>query len=283
MRFNMIWMINMFHLQRLLVCLLVSLVLVESHLKSSGQNVPGEIRKYHFNILYLSLFGSGSGGTAEPLNIKFFADEEPIHLSTQDGEMSSYFRHVGASTLYFYHENGTNEEGEILYKRVLDVNLGLSGQKLIIVIPKPNGGLVSRVFDMDEDTFPFNTARFLNFSQQTILVKLGDEVATVASSKSINFPISVEKRRDVVNFALAVNVDGKPEVVEMKRVAFTQNGRRLILAFNDPRDPEKVRHRFYRIARPLNVKNRSDEVVEKENLDVYMQGEYRTEGVEEEP
>ena len=279
----MIRLLRMFQSHRLLVCLFLFFIFLGSHSKSSGQKVSGEIREYNFNILYLSLFGSSNGGTAEPLNIKFFADEEPIHLSTQDGEMSSYFRHVGASTLYFYHENGTNEEGEIIYKRVLDVDLGLSGQKLILVIPKSNGELVSRVFDVSQDTFPFNTAKLLNFSQQTIMAKLGDEVATVASSKSKNIPISVEKRREVINFALAANIDGQPEVVEIKRLAFTQNERRLILTYNDPRDPEKVRYRFYRIARLLNVKNRSDEVVEKENLDEYMQGEYRTEGVEEEP
>ena len=282
MKFNIMWPQSKLRLQRLLVSLCVSFLLLEGHSQSLGQNATEGIQKYHFNILYMSLFGSSSGGIAEPLNIKFFADEEPIHLSVQDGEMSGYFRHVGASTLYFYHENGTNEEGEIIYKRVLDVDLGLSGQKLLIVIPKPNGDLVSRVFDMDEDTFPFNTAQLLNFSQQTVLAKLGKKVASVASSKSKNIPLLVERRRDVINFALAVSLDGKPEVVEMKRVAFTQNGRRLIMVYNDPSDPGKIRHKFYHIARPLNVKNRSDEVMEKENVDEYMQGEYRTEGVEEE-
>ena len=282
MKFNIIWPLITFRLQRLLFCIFVSLLFVEGHSQSLGQKATDGIRKYHFNILYMSLFGSSSGGIAKPLNIKFFADEEPIHLSTQDGEMSSYFRHVGASTLNFYRENGTNEEGEIIYKQVLNVDLGASGQKLIIVIPKPNGALVSRVFDMDQDKFPINTAQLLNFSQQTILAKLGEKVASVASLKSKNIPLLVEKRRDVINFALAVNIDGKPEVVEIKRVAFTQNGRRLIMVYNDPRNPSKVRHRFYHIARPLDVTNRSDQELEKENLDEYMQGDYRTEGVEEE-
>ena len=257
-------------------------MLLEGHSQSLGQNASEGSRKYHFNILYISLFGSSSGDTANPLNIKFFADEKPIHLSSQDGEMSSYFRHTGASILYFYHENGMNEEGDIIYKPVLNVNLGLSGQKLIIVIPKPDGTLVSRVFDMDEETFPSNSAQLLNFSQQTVLVKLGEKVGSVASSKSRNIPIFVERRRDVINFALAVSIDGKTEIVERKRFAFTQNGRRLILVYNDPRDVEKVRHRIYHIARPLNVKNRSDDELENENLDQYMQGEYRTEGVEDE-
>jgi hypothetical protein len=282
MKFNIMWPQRKCLLQRLLACIFISLLFLECRSQSLGQNATEGIRKYHFNILYISLFGSSSVDTAKPLNVKFFADEEPIHLSSQDGEMSSYFSHTGASVLYFYHENGTNEEGDIIYKPVFNVNLGSSGQKLIIVIPKPDGTLVSRVFDMDEDTFPSNSVQLLNFSQQTVLAKLGEKVGSVASSKSRNIPISIERRRDVVNLALAVNKDGKTEIVEMKRVAFTQNGRRLILVYNDPRDPEKVRHRIYHIARPLNVKNRSDDELEKENLDQYMQGEYRTEGVEEE-
>tara|TARA_B100000989_G_scaffold130968_1_gene97245 strand:- start:330 stop:1178 length:849 start_codon:yes stop_codon:yes gene_type:complete len=282
MKFDIMWPQSKCLLQRILACIFVSFLFLECHSQSLGQNATEGIRKYHFNILYISLFGSSSGDTAKPLNVKFFADEEPIHLSSQDGEMSSYFNHTGASILYFYHENGTNKEGDIIYKPVFNVNLGSSGQKLIIVIPKPDGTLVSRVFDMGEDTFPSNSAQLLNFSQQTVLAKLGDKVGSVASSKSRNIPISLERRRDVINFALAVNIDGKAEIVEMKRVAFTQNGRRLILVYNDPRDPEKVRHRIYHIARPLNVKNRSDDELEKENLDQYMQGEYRTEGVEEE-
>tara|TARA_B110000483_G_scaffold45613_1_gene56969 strand:+ start:892 stop:1734 length:843 start_codon:yes stop_codon:yes gene_type:complete len=276
MKFNIMWPQSTFLLQRLLACIFVTFLFLEGHSQSLGQNATEGIRKYHFNILYISLFGSSSGAIAEPLNIKFFADEEPIHLSSQDGEMSSYFRHVGAPVLYFYHENGINEEGDIIYKPVLNVDLGPSGQKLIIVIPKSNGTLVSRVFDMDQDTFPLNSAQLLNFSQHTVLAKLGEKVGSVASSKSKNIPISIERRRDVINFALAVNIDGKTEVVEMKRLAFTQNGRRLILVYNDPRDPEKVRHRIYRIAKPLNVKNRSDEELEKENLE-----EYKTQYIEE--
>ena len=67
-----------------------------------GQGVQDAAREYYFNIVYLSLADSGGMREEEPLNVKFFADQEPIHLSVRSGGISSYFSHKGAPVLYFY-------------------------------------------------------------------------------------------------------------------------------------------------------------------------------------
>jgi len=235
-----------------------------------GQGAQEAAREYYFNVVYLSLADSGGMREEEPLNIKFFADQAPIHLSVHSGGISSYFSYKGAPVLYFYNENGTDEEGEIIYKPVLNASLGASGQKLIFVIAKPDGSLGARVFDMSVESFPLNTAQLLNFSKQPLLVRLGKEAGGVAPSKSRNFSIEIEQRREAINFALATNVGGQPEVIEMKRIAVTKNGRRLILVHNDPSQPAKIRHRVFPIARPVAVKNRSDLELEAENYEQFM-------------
>jgi hypothetical protein len=60
----------------------------------------------------------------------------------------------------------------------------------------------------------------------------------------------------------------------MKRIAFTKNRRQLILVYNDPSKPAKIRHRIFPIAVPTFVDNRSDEELEAEDYDKYMR-EYR--------
>ena len=246
------------------------LMLLGASTIARGQGAQEAAREYYFNVVYLSLADSGGMREEEPLNIKFFADQAPIHLSVHSGGISSYFSYKGAPVLYFYNENGTDEEGEIIYKPVLNASLGASGQKLIFVIAKPDGSLGARVFDMSVESFPLNTAQLLNFSKQPLLVRLGKEAGGVAPSKSRNFPIEIEQRREAINFALATNVGGQPEVIEMKRIAVTKNGRRLILVHNDPSQPAKIRHRVFPIARPVAVKNRSDLELEAENYEQFM-------------
>jgi hypothetical protein len=253
------------------------LILLGASSRVFGQGTQDTVREYYFNVVYLSLADSGGMREETPLNVKFFADQAPIHLSVYSGGISSYFSHKGAPVLYFYNENGTNEEGEIIYKPVLNVSLGASGQKLIFVIAKSDGSLGARVFDMGVDSFPLNTAQLLNFSKQPLLVRLGKEAGGVAPSKSRNFSIEIEQRRAAINFALATNAGGQPEVIEMKRIAFTKNGRRLILVHNDPSQPAKIRHRIFPIARPVAVENRSDQELEAENYDEYMR-EYSPDG-----
>jgi len=240
-----------------------------------GQGAQDAAREYFFNVVYLSLADSGGMREEEPLNVKFFADQAPIHLSVRSGGISSYFSHKGAPVLYFYNENGTDEEGEIIYKPVLNVALGASGQKLVFVIAKSDGSLGARVFDTSVESFPLNTVQLLNFSKQSLLVRLGKETGDVAPSKSRNFSIEIEQRRAAINFALATNAGGQPEIIEMKRIAFTKNGRRLILVHNDSSQPTKIRHRIFPIARPVAVENRSNDELEAENYEQYMR-EFRS-------
>jgi len=240
-----------------------------------GQGAQDAAREYYFNVVYLSLADSGGMREEEPLNIKFFADEVPIHLSARSGDASDYFSHKGAPVLYFYNENGTDEEGEIIYKPVLNVSLGASGQKLVFVIAKPGGSLGARVFDMSEDAFPLNNVQLLNFSKQSVIVKIGKEVGAVAPFKSKNFPVEIEQRRAAINFALATNAGGQSEIIEKKRIAFTKNRRCLILVYNDPREPAKIRHRVFPMALPTVVENRSNDELEAEDYEKYMR-EFRS-------
>jgi hypothetical protein len=251
------------------------LILLGASQIARGQGAQDAAREYFFNVVYLSLADSGGMREEKPLNVKFFADQAPIHLSVRSGGISSYFSHKGAPVLYFYNENGTDEEGEIIYKPVLNVALGASGQKLVFVIAKSDGSLGARVFDTSVESFPLNTAQLLNFSKQPLLVRLGKETGDVAPSKSRNFSIEIEQRRAAINFALATNAGGQPEIIEMKRIAFTKNGRRLILVHNDPSQPTKIRHRIFPIAQPVAVENRSNDELEAENYEQYMR-EFRS-------
>ena len=263
------------HCQRLLLTYaLLFMVLLATFPIAWGQGEQDATREYYFNVVYLSLADSGGMREEKPLNLKFFADQEPIHLSARSGEASSYFSHKGVPDLYFYNENGTDEEGEIIYKPVLNVALGSSGHKLIFVLEMPGGSLGARVYDMSVDAFPLNTAQVLNFSKEPVMVRLGKEVGGVASFKNKSFPVEIKQRRAAINFALAVNVGGKPKVIEMKRIAFTKNRRQLILVYNDPSEPSKIRHRVYPMALPTVVENRSDEELEAEDYEKYMR-DYR--------
>ena len=262
-------------LHSLFVCAFFSLIYFGATPIARGQGAQDAAREYYFNVVYLSLADSGGMREEKPLNVKFFADEAPIHLSARSGDASDYFSHKGAPVLYFYNENGIDEEGETTYKPVLNVSLGASGHKLILVIYKSDGSLGARVFDMSEEAFPLNNAQLLNFSKQPVMVRLDEEVGAVAPFKSKNFSVEIEQRRSAINFGLATNAGGKSEIIEKKRIAFTKNRRCLILVYNDPREPAKIRHRVFPMALPTVVENRSNEELEAEDYEKYMR-EYRS-------
>jgi hypothetical protein len=240
---------------------------------ANGQPVPQASNEYNFNVIYLSFPDPEGKQTEQPLNLKFFSDEKAINLSAHEGGISRYFSHKGESRLYFFREAGTDEEGEIIYKPILNVDLGKSGQKLIFVIRKPNGSLGGQVFDMNLKAFPLNSLQLFNFSQKAMKARVADSVGTIAPFKAKNFAVEVEQRKIALDFALATEVDGRAKVIEMTRLAFRKNGRRLILVHNDPRNSEEIRYRVFPIARPTAVDNVSDTELEVEDYEKYRREE----------
>lgn len=253
--------------------LLGMLIFLSGWQRSSAQEGQPKIEAYNFSVIYLSYPLPNQPFKERPLNLIFFSDQKAINISAHEGGMSRFFSHKGASKLPFYRENGRDESGEMQYAPVLQVDMGKSGQKLILVICKPNGSLVGTSFDMSLEAFPVNNMRLFNFSNQAVKAKVAENMATIESFKAKNFELEVEWRKSLIDFALAVLVDGKAEVIEMTRLAFTQNGRRLIFVYNEVRDPEKIRYRVFPIARPVAVENESDEELEVEDYEKYEREE----------
>ena len=112
-----------------------------------------------------------------------------------------------------------------------------------------------------------------NKSQKAMKARVADSVGTIAPFKAKNFAVEVEQRKIALDFALATEVDGRAKVIEMTRLAFRKNGRRLILVHNDPRNPEEIRYRVFPIARPTAVDNVSDAELEVEDYEKYRREE----------
>jgi hypothetical protein len=231
------------------------------------------IERYNFNVIFLSYPAPNEPYVEQPLNLKFFSNKKVYNISTHEGGMSRYFNYKGASLLHFVKENGTNEMGEKIYAPVLQVDMGKSGQKLIFIIRKPNGKFVGTSFDMSLKAFPENTMRVFNFSNQAVKAKVAKRVRSIEPFKSQNFEVEAEQRKILLDFALATAVNNKTKVIEMTRLAFTKNGRRLVLVYNDVRNSEVIRYRAFPIARPVAVDNKSDEELEVEDYEKYERQE----------
>jgi hypothetical protein len=196
-----------------------------------------------------------------------------MNLSVHEGGMSRYFSHQGASMLSFYRKDGTDAEGEIIYKAILNVDLGKSGQKLVFVIRNPIGKLMARTFEMNLEAFPLNSMQLLNFSERPVQARIAKAVGAVAPFKAKNFSVELKKRKEALDFALATEVDGKPQVIEITRLAFTKNGRRLILVHDDTLKTDKVCYKVFPIARAIAIQNQSDKELEVEDYEKYRREE----------
>ncbi len=254
-------------------CLIAASVFIGAWQTLSAQEGQTAIERYNFSIIYLNYPAPDEPYVEQPLNLKFFSDKKIFNISAHEGGMSRYFNYKGAPILQFVKENGTNEMGEKLYAPVLKVDMGKSGQKLIFIIRKPNGSFVGTSFDMSLKAFPTNNIRLFNFSNRAVKAKVAKRVGSIDPFKARNFELEVDKRKTLLDFALATSANGKSKVIEMTRLAFTKNGRRLILVYNDVRQLKEIRYRVFPIARPVAVENESDAELEVEDYEKYERQE----------
>lgn len=242
--------------------LIIGLLWLFTALPGFAQLAPAQEEGiYTFSVVYFNYQHGGSNDKQVPeINLEFQVGDEVYNLRAIEGGMSREFGYRGAKDLVFLKQI-KGPEGEILYEPLVTADLGSVGRKLVVVLRNPSGDLVAHSFDIDARDFLPNTVRLINFSQQVIKAQVGEPVAVVESMGVHDYKVEGDARKFLVSLIMVASDGKKPYVIEKRRFAAAQNGRKVLLLYHNPRKLEQVTYVSFTIGAVPPFENSSDSLV----------------------
>lgn len=237
-----------------LSCLFTAL---SAYAQAPSETEPTE-NAYTFSVVYLNYQPRADRQKEVPgINLKFLSGEEVFHISAVERGMSRDFNYRGAQELVFVKE-AKGPEGEPIYQALVSAALGAPGRKLVVVLRNPEGGLLARSFDVDADNFPENTVRLINYSQHTVKAQVGDPIAVVEPMQVKDYKVEGGKRKFLVALTMAATDGERSYIIEKRRFAAAQNGRKILLLYHNPRRLSQVTYTSFTLAGLPEFENTSD-------------------------
>jgi hypothetical protein len=186
-------------------------------------------------------------------------------LSVGNAGVSRDYTYKGTSDLTFYNEI-PKANGEKAYQPLLRVALGKPGRKLIVIFGDGNGNYRGVTHEIDESVLPADSLMLLNLTKQTVAARVGEEQSRIGPMKSVNFSVSGSTKRFRIPLAMAVSKNERVEIIEKRKMAFTQGGRKIVLLFPDKRRPDDLSYLIHSLAElpPVDYYEEEFDVLEED-------------------
>lgn len=227
------------------ICFLICLFGVSSQIY--GQNLQNELKGYSFNVIYINYNRDViKNGQISQLKWYYFNEKNPYKLNLLSGRISNDYFYSGLRQLTFFTE-ALGTSGEKIYQPSLQVDLGAPGRKLVVIIGNGKETYRAIAFEIGDRKLPRDYMKLINLSQQSVMAKVGEKRSTVDAMSSSNFLVSGITKRFRLPLALAVNRKGRIEVIEKRKMAFTQGGRKLLILYPNIRRPEDFSYLMHNV------------------------------------
>lgn len=213
-----------------------------------GPDAEEAVKNYSFCVLFLDYNReAASKETISRIRWHYLSNKNPYKLSVSDGGVSRDYTYKGTSDLMFYNEI-PKANGEKAYQPLLRVALGEPGRKLIIIFGDGNGNYRGIAKEISESVLPNNTLMILNLSKQTVAAKVGDEQSRLGPMESVNFSVSGSTKRFRIPLALAVSKNERIKIIEKRKMAFTQDTKKIVILFPDRRQLDDLSYIIHTVA-----------------------------------
>lgn len=242
-----------------LCCLVVGAQFVE-------QNAEQAIKRYSFSVLFLDYSQNAiNEGSVAQFRWHYISDKKPFKLSFSGGGVSRDYTYKGSSDLTFYNETLT-ANGEKSYQPLLKVALGKPGRKLVIIFGDGKGNYRGVAKEMGEGELPIDTVMLLNLSKYSVAAKIGEGQSQIDSMDSTNFSVSGVTKRFRIPLAMAVSKNERVEIIEKRKIAFTQGDRKLVILFPDRRRPDDLSYLIHGVVElpPVDYYEEEFDVLEED-------------------
>ncbi|CAA6692405.1 MULTISPECIES: hypothetical protein [unclassified Lentimonas] len=228
---------------------------------SLGRVVAQDAEKtYVFSLLLLSDRPLADGDHAMGgVNLSFLTEAEVYQVALERNTLSRKFQYKGGSEIGFFRD-AAQARAETGGQAVFTVELGTPGEKVIIVSDTSGKGMSANVLDVSRSTFPENTLRVLNFSNQVTFAKVDDSTAEIQPNEMHDYSLDGRSPRSVFAFELAIAAidEGETYLLEKRRMTAKQGGRKMILVHNQRQNFNRLTYKVFDIKPQAEVKNVSD-------------------------
>jgi len=197
----------------------------------------------------------------------FYASEDKdFRINAFAGSISRSIRYDGPSNFILFDKQVTDEGEEIRIPK-LNIDLGSPGPKMLVLTTNSEDKLIAWVIPTDKRKFPGNVVRVFNFSAQPVKVKVQETAKNLSKMSMEDFHIQMDQTRAMVGFTVAAYANGNGYLVARKRIGIAQEGRRLIVLFPSPTNPEKLTFTNLTIDSGPFLQNYSDKEITDRNVE----------------
>lgn len=198
------------------------------------------VKNYNFCVLFLDYNrDAASKGATAQIRWHYISNKNPYKLSVGNAGVSRDYTYKGTSDLTFYNEI-TKADGAKKFQPLVQVALGKPGRKLIVIFGDGNGNYRGVAREIDDSVLPMDSLMLLNLTKQTVAARVGEQQLRIGPMKSANFSVSGSTKRFRLPFAMAVSKNERIELIEKRKMAFTQGTRKMVILFPDRRRPDKI-------------------------------------------
>jgi hypothetical protein len=199
----------------------------------------------------------------------FYASEErDFRINAYAGSISRSIRYDGGSEFVLF-DKQLNEEGEEVRIPKIRIDLGRPGPKILVLTTNSEDNLIGRVLPTDERNFAKNAVRIFNFSTQPVKVQVQDTSKEIGQMAIEDFAVKMDKPRAMIAFTVAAYANGNGYLVARKRIGMPNGGRKFIVLFPSPTNPDQLTFTNLSINSGPLVDNYSDEEVRETDSDYY--------------
>lgn len=212
-----------------------------------GQNPEDSFKDYSFNVIYLDYNPDViKKGQISQLKWHYFNEKNPYKLNLLGGRISNDYFYSGLRQLTFFTE-APGANGEKIYQASMQVDLGAPGRKLVVIFGNGKENYRAKAFEIGDEKLPQDNMKLINLSKQAVMAKVGEKRSIIDTMSSTNFSVSGTTKRFRLPLVLAVNRDGRLEIIEKRKMAFTQGGRKTLILYPDRRRPEDVNYLIHNV------------------------------------
>tara|TARA_R100000027_G_scaffold53229_1_gene42042 strand:- start:18763 stop:19560 length:798 start_codon:yes stop_codon:yes gene_type:complete len=152
---------------------------------------------------------------------------------------SPRFRYEGTGPLTFFRQNADAQLPDKVLE-TLDIDPSWK-EILILVLPDEVGAqneFHTMVMSDDKNSFPPNSVRLINFAQNDLAWKVGQNLKLITKGKGLSVPINIDKPQMVpLKIAMLVPEDGEWRKIFSSALPFRGNSRYMCIVLPSPRDP----------------------------------------------
>lgn len=119
-------------------------------------------------------------------SIFFFNNEELVEHSVPNATPGRKIEYSGSNILTFYKKTGIDEDGEIIYSQIAEIDLPITHGEVLLIFVREPGKNSFRILPIpiESEQFGSGSYKFHNLTQRRVAIRLGEQTFIIEPGKN---------------------------------------------------------------------------------------------------